>query len=646
MILTGRNSLPRPMLLDWFNASEAVAVGAKLADHFLPEDPSSAREHRKGEPSKDWRKDVQRFRQRVAREACPLRLNFFKRAKLLNSFKWKLLEHGFDSASAEDLTREVLMQLCVPRAGSAVREGAARPAGARSAKRTPMLLAEADARFADGKYTEAISRLQEALAIDGRNADACAKLGAVLCCVGRYQEAEQALRHAIELKPGHAAAHLNLGTLLRDKGEFAASETALRRAVKQDPKNTRALASLGLTLGMRNRLKEAKTCFESALRLSPREPAVLCSFGWLAGIEGRFEEAEKHYRAALEGDPRHPGAWALLAGVRRMTDADKDWLEGVERTLADGVEQLGELKLRYAMGKYFDDLGKYPRAFEQYKRANELQKGVAAQYSRAERVKLVDETIGLYARQQLAQAAKGASESAKPVFVTGMMRSGTSLVEQIIASHPHAMGAGELDFWNTAARKHEESLRRGGPDEPLTRKLAESYLKRLEQHAPTALRVVDKSTFNTDHLGLIHRVLPRARLIYVQRDAVDNCLSCYFQDFASVASFTMDLSDLAHYYREHHRLISHWRSALPEDALLVVPYEKLVADPETWSRRIIEFIGLEWDSRCLEFHNTQRSVLTASNWQVRQRVYSSSVGRWRNYQKFIGPLLELRDLAS
>src|SRR5262249_17889197 len=153
------------------------------------------------------------------------------------------------------------------------------------------------------------------------------------------------------------------------------------------------------------------------------------------------------------------------------------------------------------------------------------------------------------------------------------------------------MGAGELDFWNMTAHKQRQRLRSEGPDEQLTRKLSESCLKELERHSSTALRVVDKSTFNTDHLGLIHLVLPRARFIYVQRDPVDNCLSCYFQDFANMASFTMDLSDLAHYYREHHRLISHWRAALPEDALLVVPYADLVADPEAWSRRIIEFIG-------------------------------------------------------
>jgi len=629
------------MALDWFNPHEAVAVGATLADHFLPRQTSSPTGRG---VSNDWRRDLPRFRQRIAREARPLKLNFFKRAKLLNSFKWRLLEHGFNSDTADELTQTLLMQLCANGVRATAPEGEApRSRKAQASKRLPVLLTEADACIAGGKYSEAVDRLQEALAIDARNADAHLNLGSALCCLGRYAEAEQALRRAVGIKPGFGAAHLVLGTLLRDKGEFAASETALRRAVKHDPRSHKALAGLGLTLGMCNRLREAGACFERALRLKPQDAGVLCLCGWLEGIKGRFDEAEKHYRAALEADPRHPGAWALLAGLRRMTDADGDWLIGAERTLADGLQPLEESKLRYAMGKYFDDVGKYSRAFEQYKRANELRKQVAAPYGRIERTKQVDETIALYTKQR--QPPRGASDSARPVFVTGMMRSGTSLVEQIIASHPQAAGAGELDFWAAAARKRQASQRPGGPDEPHTRKLGESYLKVLEQHSPSAARVVDKATFNTDHLGLIHQVLPQARLIYVQRDPIDNCLSCYFQDFANVASFTMDLSDLAHYYREHHRLISHWRSALPQGALLVVPYEKLVGDPETWSRRIIEFIGLEWDSRCLEFHKTERSVLTASAWQVRQPMYSRSVGRWRNYEKFIRPLLELHKLA-
>ena len=626
------------MLLDWFVAREAVVAGTTLADHFLREPQDGA--------AKDWRREVPRFRRRIAQEAGSLKLNLFKRAKLLNAFKWRLLELGFDPKAADELTQVLLMQLCVKgrKARIAPGHGVTKEWGAQSARRLPILLGEADALFAERKYAEVAKRLQEALSLDDRRADAHARLGAVLCCLGRYGEAESALRRAIELKPSLAVAHFNLGTLLRDKGEFAASDTALRRAVRQDPRDPHALASLGLTLGMRGRLREARGCLEKAQRMKPKDAATLSSLGWLAGIEGRFEEAEVNYRAALEANPLHPGAWASIAGVRRMTAADQDWLDGVERILAVGVPPLEESKLRYAMGKYFDDLEKYSRAFEQYKRGNELRKLIASPYNRAVRTKLVDETIGMYTRERLAQPAKGASESARPVFVTGMMRSGTSLVEQIIASHPQAIGVGELDFWSVTARKQKESQDKG-LDEALTRKLAESYLRVLEQHSSTALRVVDKSTFNTDHLGLIHQVLPRARIVYVQRDPVDLCLSCYFQDFANVASFTLDLVDLAHYYRQHHRLISHWRSALPEGALLVVPYADLVVDPETWTRRIAEFTGLGWDSRCLKFHDTQRSVLTASTWQVRQPIYSRSVGRWHNYEKFIRPLLELRELA-
>jgi len=225
------------------------------------------------------------------------------------------------------------------------------------------------------------------------------------------------------------------------------------------------------------------------------------------------------------------------------------------------------------------------------------------------------------------------------VFVTGMMRSGTSLVEQIVASHPRAHGAGELQFWNDAARKPD--LHNQPPDASLRKKLAKEYLQTLASCSADALRVVDKSTFNSDHLGLIHSVFPAARIIYVRRDPIDTCLSCYFQQFAASHNFTTDLADLAHYYREHRRLVSHWQAVLPPGTLLEIPYAELVADQEKWTRRILEFLNLEWDERCLQFYLTQRPVITASFWQVRQKLYGSAVGRWRNYRRFIGPLREL-----
>jgi len=224
------------------------------------------------------------------------------------------------------------------------------------------------------------------------------------------------------------------------------------------------------------------------------------------------------------------------------------------------------------------------------------------------------------------------------------MRSGTSLVEQIIASHPSAHGSGELQFWADVARRHEPLLRQQLPAESLRRKLALDYLQTLNRYSKDALRIVDKSTFNSDHLGLIHSVFPSARIVYVRRDPIDTCISCYFQQFSSGHNFTMDLADLTHYYREHRRLISHWRSVLPPGALLEIPYEELTADQEGWTRRILEFVGLEWNDRCLQFHLTERPVMTASFWQVRQKLYRNAVGRWRNYRRFIGPLRELADM--
>jgi Flp pilus assembly protein TadD len=635
------------MFLDWWNGREVVKIGKTLADCFRPRVGREHPAHREARPFGVQPRELDSFLRRVTREVGPLKLNLFKRARLFNSFKWRLREHGFDRSDADELTQSMIFQLYGTHTKLAAPPGAAALVPARdSSRRIASLVAEADLRFAAGRHADTAASLRRVLRIDPNHAVAHGKLGAALCYLGQYREAEQMLRRAVELDARNADAHSNLGALLYHKGDFAASETVLRRAAKLDPRNAETLVSLGLTLGARSRLDHARDCFAKALVLKPHNASALCGLGWLARIDGRFQDGERLYREALAADPRKVNAWASLAEIRRMTADDGEWLENVRRLLAAGVPPLDEAALRFAMGKYFDDLGNFAEAFGQYKRANELRKLATKPYERKARSSFVDEVTRLYTEERMRQRVEGASESTKPVFVVGMMRSGTSLVEQIIASHSAAAGAGELDFWSEAARTHQDVLQRGMADRSLATKLADSYLKVLQRHSREALRVVDKSTFNSDHLGLIHSIFPNARIIYVRRDPVDTCLSCFFQHFANAASFTFDLTDLAHYYREHHRLIRHWRAVLPAATLLEVPYAGLVAAQESWSRRIIEFIGLDWDPRCLEFHKSERPVLTASNWQVRQQIYSRSVGRWQNYRKFIGPLLELRQLES
>jgi len=398
-----------------------------------------------------------------------------------------------------------------------------------------------------------------------------------------------------------------------------------------------------MTLLALGRLRDATVPLERALTVAPRDVDALWALGQIAALEGRFADAEALYKRALDVDSNAHGSWAALARLRRMTPADSAWLEGAEACVTRGLAPHDEADVRFALGKYYDDVGDFKQAFRSYQRANELHKLAAEPYDRGARTRFVDDLIRAYTSETIGGTRAGASDSMRPVFVVGMPRSGTTLVAHIIHSHPAARSAGELAFWPDAVHKHAATLLQGPPDEALTRKLATGCLSVLAGRFPDPLRVVDKTPFNSDYLGIINSVFPKARIIYLRRDPIDACLSCYFQPFLPSLNFSMDLSDLAHYFHEHRRLMDHWRRMLPPEVLLEVPYAGLVDAQQEWTRRIVDFLGLPWDPCCLEFHTTERVVRTASYWQVRQPIYRESVGRWRNYEKFIGPLLDLRD---
>jgi tetratricopeptide (TPR) repeat protein len=640
------------MLLKWFKASEASQVGTALADDVILQSESGRsvtrdKDSRPAGQERDLQKFLQKFLQRVDRDARPLQLNVFKRAKLANSFKWRLLEKGVEREVVDELTHALVLRLN-PHQGSAHSAGKSATApSTRSGARNPQgLLTEGAELLARGAYTEAMECYQQLVTFDPRNALARNGLGIAFARLGRYNEAEEQLRRAIGIRSAFPEAHFNLAGVLQSTGRFHESEMPLRRALKLKPAYLQARISLGGSLVLLNRLPEARDCYEKALRSAPRNAQALVGLGKIEALEGRFSAAESAYQRALEIDPGASYAWAALVWLRRMTPADGAWLKRAEEIAGGGLAPPDEATLRFAMGKYCDDVGDFARAFRNYQRANELQRMRGERYDHAAHARFVDDLVRIYTPEALARPQAGASDSAQPVFVVGMPRSGTSLVEQILASHPAAHGAGELEFWIAAVSKHETAIRQGPLSDSLRGKLASDYLRVLATHTREAMRVIDKAPVNSDYLGLIHSVFPRARFVYLRRDPIDSCLSCYFQQFSPTMNFATDLTDLAHYYREHRRLVAHWRSALPPGTLLEVPYAELVADQESWSRRILEFVGLPWDERCLDFHKTERAVTTASVWQVRQKIYSGSVGRWRNYQKFIGPLLGLRDTDS
>ena len=632
-------------LLKISDTGDTTELGTALADEFVLKSRPGGAER----PVPTRQKALQRLLQRVDREARPLQLGILKRARLANSFKWRLLEQGVDEALADELTRALLLRLAAERVVPVSSERPRPrplPAKAPAPRKVQALLAETGQHLATGEYAEAASGYHSVLGIDPRHAVAHNNLGIALSKLGRYQLAEGHFRSAIGIRASFPEAHFNLGSVLQSTGRFDESEVPLRRALKLKPGYLDAQISLGQSLALLGRLPEARRCYEKALRVAPRNTLALVAVGQLHALEGRFAEAEAAYREALEVEPEAPHAWAALVWLRRMTSADDAWLRRAQEIAAGGLGLIEEANMRFALGKFCDDTGDYARAFRNYQRANELHRMRASPYDRAQHTRFVDDLLRVYTREALGRAATGGSDSERPVFVVGMPRSGTSLVEQIIASHPLAHGAGELRFWTTFVSRHEDALRRAVPEESARRRLAREYLRLLGGHSADAQRVVDKAPVNSDYLGLIHGVFPRARFIYLERDPLDTCLSCYFQQFSPAINFTTDLADLAHYYREHRRLISHWRSVLPPGALLEVPYAALVGEQKRWTRRILEFLDLPWDERCLDFHRNTRAVSTASAWQVRQKIYKSSLGRWRNYEKFIKPLLALRDLAD
>jgi tetratricopeptide (TPR) repeat protein len=623
------------MILAWLNGREAAEIGAVLADEYAPRAEPAVGQ---GSPQSSTSGSMEHLLRRADSEVRPLQLNFYRKAKFANSFKWRLIENGVARKIADDVTQSLVVHLAQSQSPALSQNSGDAPANRPDRAKAQQAFSRGNKMIEKGAHAEAAGLYEEAVELDPTHAEAINNLGSALSYLGRYEEAERCFREAMAIKPNFSDPHANLGVLLRQKSHLADSEAFLRRALKLRPNDLDARANLGLTLLFLGRMRDAGACFAKVLKSAPRHVFALFGMGRLATLDGRFEEAETTFKRIIDINPKMTNAWAALALTRKMTNADGEWLKSAEEIAASAIHPMEEANLRFSIGKYYDDVNDFAQAFRNFKRANELLKTSAEDYGRKERSHFIDELIRVYSRESIANIGVAGSSSAKPVFVVGMPRSGTSLAEQIIASHPAARGAGELDFWTAQIAKRSGQ---GILGEPSRLKVAEEYLRILEGFSETASHIVDKAPVNSDFLGLIYSVFPNARVIYMQRDPVDICLSCYFQQFLTGMNFTLDLSDLVHYYREHQRIMAHWRAVLPPGFILDVRYEELVADQETWSRKMLDFIGLEWDPRCLEFHSNKRQVTTASAWQVRQKIYTSSVARWHNYEKFIGPLKAL-----
>jgi tetratricopeptide (TPR) repeat protein len=503
-----------------------------------------------------------------------------------------------------------------------------------------------DALMQLGHVEEAIVSYQRALDIRPAQVVACHSLANALAGLGRTEEALAAYRRAIALDPNCAELHNNLGGLLRGYGQLDEAIACFRRALELDPGLAEAHANLGLAQRLQSRPREAQTSCLRALELRPDYEPALTTLAESYADTGDFGGAERCFRQVAAIDRDSPQACAGLSRLRKMTRQDSDWLADAQRIAALPLPPRKEACLRYAMGKYFDDIADFEHAFDNFRRANELTKCTRAAHRSEAMTRAVDRIIDAENREWLGRTRITPTGSERAVFIVGMLRSGTTLAEQILAAHPQVFGAGELPFWGAAADAARSAPNDAGRQLRLDSH-AVTYLHALASLAPGALRVVDKMPGNFLSLGLIHAALPEARVIHLRRHPFDTCLSIYFQHLETALSYTNDLGDLARYYSDYARIMEHWHSIFPSGIILDVPYEALVRDPESWSRKMIEHIGLPWDRCCLDFHSNPRTVITASKWQVRQPITTAAVGRWRNYQAHLGPLVGLlaRDSA-
>jgi len=534
--------------------------------------------------------------------------------------------------------------------------------------------------YHDGRLPDAADRLQRLLNKHPHLHEAAFTLGVIAFRSGDTARALDLVRHAIDLEPKAHHYRMTLGVLLDAGEDYAGAEAAYREAlrIKSDDPTTwgalgetyrklghlgKALACLDKAVGFApgnpemqrqragilydlDRIDEARRAYEQVLEAAPDSVATHLSLGMLLKGTGDRGGATTAFEAALRLDPDNPTAHFHLAQVEPARDGDPRparLAAVIEKGVGTAVESM---QLHFALGKLLAETGDHDGAAAAYTAANAIR---AREKGRAFSIEAftaqVDASIEVFDTDFFAQRTLDRPEDL-PVLIVGLPRSGTTLLERIIGSHPGGYGAGELSA--VSRLRTQVTRNRPGPEIPiaarevgpeLLARAADAYLAHLREHSAEARRIVDKMPGNLTELWLPALMLPRARFVHARRAAPDACVSCWTTDFGGSHGYRNDLRTLGLYYRQCRRLAEHWRNVLPE-RILDVQYEDVVADLEGQTRRILDFIGLDWDPACLDFRRSKHAVRTASVVQVRRKIYTSSVGRWRPYAEHLAPLIE------
>ncbi|MGN6516602.1 MAG: tetratricopeptide repeat protein [Rhizomicrobium sp.] len=531
----------------------------------------------------------------------------------------------------------------------------------------------------------AVEEYERAIELREEYAEAYNNMATALRDQQRMEEAEFSYRRAVQIRPDYLEALNNLANLLiyekryddalrtlgdtlktypndvgtlvttaraqMHRGNSELAEKAVELALAVDPQSVDALCLKGQLYNEIDRWDEAVKAYETALAIDPESVEALNMYGVTLKSLGRMEEARKAFMKALELHPRSIGAYSNIIDLENFTP-DNPLFQAMKEMYDNAKDKDHErfMSLHFALGKAYDDAKDYETALEHFSAGARI-KRAQLDYDEKDAFAFFDQIREIFDEDYFRNLPFEGNPTTLPVFIVGMPRSGSTLTEQIIASHPQVFGAGEIKLLSEclgAIRARFPNIQRF-PQMARSMKptqfaaVANQYLKGISSLSPTATRVTDKLLTNYYFVGMLATLFPNARIIHTMRNRVDTCLSSYTKLYKDDMPHSYDLRELGRYYCKYQELMAHWRRVLPKGIMLETQYEDVVADKEAKAREIIAFLGLPWDDRCLNFHETDRPVKTASVSQVRKPIYATSVERWRRYGDGLKPLIEALD---
>jgi len=511
-----------------------------------------------------------------------------------------------------------------------------------------MSLAAANKKFREGKHQEAADLYEKLLALDPDNVEALHNLGVI--AASHYKQLDTAIdliSRSLSLQPNHPERINNLAIILEKQGHLSEARELLESALKHDPNHSASHYTLGSILYTQEFLSEAENALNNAIKYNSKNHLAYNLLGVIYQDQGLFDKAADMYRKAIKADHEYCDPYYNLSNIKKFSKNDKD-LKTLQK-FASRIKTLNNpifAKIFYALGKAYHDLGNDHLAFENFSKANQCDRKNLG-YDKQVNEGRLQQIAEIFSPEFIAQHESLACQSKVPVFIVGMPRSGTSLIEQILASHPEVHGAGERPELNQLANNIGILTTPNIPypecltllNDALCTHIGEEYLTALQTLAPKATHIIDKMPANFMLIGLIHLIFPNAKIIHCVRDPIDTCFSCFRTNFTSGHEYSNDLEDLGSIYLQYVTLMEHWKKVLPSK-ILDVEYESMVNDTEQQISNILEYLDLPWSDECLNYRENNRIVKTASVWQVHQPTYTTSISGWKKYASHLQPLIE------